>query len=57
MMKEIQDRHLEGPPRLAILDDQLDGLEVTREKLALELAAMGSHPDRRDRQDIGPSAS
>ncbi|UHS64308.1 recombinase family protein [Agrobacterium vaccinii] len=39
LMQQIQDRHAEGRPRLAILDDQLDGLEVTREQLALELAA------------------
>ncbi|WP_234936059.1 recombinase family protein [Agrobacterium rubi] len=39
LMKQIQDRHAEGRPRLAILDDQLDGLEVTREKPAFELAA------------------
>lgn len=38
-MQQIQDRHAEYRPRLAILDDQMDGLEVTREELALELAA------------------
>ncbi|CAN7388783.1 recombinase family protein [Pararhizobium sp. LjRoot255] len=38
LMQQIQDRHAEGRPRLAILDDQLDELEVTREKLVLELA-------------------
>ncbi|MDW9709549.1 recombinase family protein [Sinorhizobium meliloti] len=38
LMQQIQDRHTEGRPRLAILDDQLDELEITREKLVLELA-------------------
>lgn len=38
LMQQIQERHAEGRPRLAILDDQLDELEVTREKLGLELA-------------------
>ena len=38
LMQQIQDRHAEGRPRLAILDGQLDELEVTREKLVLELA-------------------
>jgi len=38
LMQQIHDRHAEGRPRLAILDDQLDELEVTREKLVLELA-------------------
>ncbi|QWW75472.1 recombinase family protein [Agrobacterium pusense] len=38
LMQQIQDRHADGRPRLAILDDQLDELEVTREKLVLELA-------------------
>jgi DNA invertase Pin-like site-specific DNA recombinase len=37
LMQLIQDRHADGRPRLAILDDQLDELEVTREKLVLEL--------------------
>ncbi len=36
--KQIHNRHAEGRPRLAILDDQLDELEVTREKRVLELA-------------------
>ncbi len=39
LMQQIQDRHAEGRPRLAILDDHLDELEVTREKLVMELAA------------------
>lgn len=39
LMQQIQDRHAQGRPRLANLDDQLGGLEVTREQLALELAA------------------
>ena len=38
LMQQIQDRHAEGRPRLAILDDQLDELEATREKLVMELA-------------------
>ncbi len=38
LMQQIQDRHADGRPRLAILDDQLDELEVTREALVLELA-------------------
>jgi DNA invertase Pin-like site-specific DNA recombinase/flagellar biosynthesis chaperone FliJ len=38
LMQQIQDRHAEGRPRLAILDDQLDDLEAAREKLAMELA-------------------
>ncbi|MCW0001348.1 recombinase family protein [Pararhizobium sp. YC-54] len=38
LMQQIHDRHTEGRPRLAILDDQLDELEVTREKLVQELA-------------------
>ncbi|KQY15118.1 hypothetical protein ASD31_06825 [Rhizobium sp. Root482] len=38
LMQQIQERHSEGRPRLAILDDQLDELEATREKLVLELA-------------------
>lgn len=38
LMQQIQERHSEGPPRLAILDDQLDELEAMREKLVLELA-------------------
>ncbi|MCV9961966.1 zinc ribbon domain-containing protein [Pararhizobium sp. BT-229] len=36
--RQIHDRHAEGRPRLAILDDQLNELEVAREKLVLELA-------------------
>jgi flagellar biosynthesis chaperone FliJ len=40
LMQQIQDRHAEGRPRLAILDDQLDELELTREKVASELAGM-----------------
>ncbi|MFA1676998.1 hypothetical protein ACDY97_30830, partial [Rhizobium mongolense] len=40
LMQKIHDRHAEGRPRLAILDDQLDELEVTREKLVLELATI-----------------
>ncbi len=43
-MQQIQDRHAEGRPRLAILDDQLDELEVTREKLVKELAATAEEP-------------
>jgi hypothetical protein len=39
LMQQIQDWYAEGRPRLAILDDQLDKLKVTREQLALELAA------------------
>ena len=39
LMQQIQDRHAEGRPRLAILDDHLDELEVNREKLVTELAA------------------
>ena len=42
LMQQIQDRHAEGRPRLAILDDQLDELEATRGKLVLELAGMGA---------------
>ncbi|WP_454284811.1 recombinase family protein [Rhizobium leguminosarum] len=38
LMQQIQDRHAEGRPRLAILDDHLDDLEITREKLVTELA-------------------
>ena len=38
LMQQIQERHSEGRPRLAILDDQLDELEAAREKLVLELA-------------------
>jgi DNA invertase Pin-like site-specific DNA recombinase len=38
LMQQIQDRHSENRPRLAILDDQLDELEVAREKLVVELA-------------------
>ncbi len=40
LMQQIQDRHAEGRPRLAILDDQLDELEVKREQLARELATV-----------------
>ncbi|MBW9075774.1 recombinase family protein [Agrobacterium deltaense] len=38
LMQQIQDRHAEGRPRLAILDDQLDDLEAAREALLGELA-------------------
>ncbi|MDH0116910.1 recombinase family protein, partial [Rhizobium pusense] len=44
LMQQIQDRQAEGRPRLAILDDQLDELEVTREKLVKELAATAEEP-------------
>ena len=44
IMQQIQDRHAEGRPRLAILDDLLDELEVTREKLVKELAATAEEP-------------
>ncbi len=44
LMQQIQDRHAEGRPRLAILDDQLDELEVTREKLVKELAGTTEQP-------------
>ncbi|MCC8934169.1 hypothetical protein [Rhizobium sp. 'Codium 1'] len=37
LAQQIQDRHAEGRPRLAILDDQLDELELKREQLAREL--------------------
>lgn len=37
-MQQIHDRHSEGRPRLEIPDDQLDELEITREKLVVELA-------------------
>jgi chaperonin cofactor prefoldin len=40
LMQQIQDRHAEGRPRLAILDDRLDELEVKREQLARELATV-----------------
>ncbi|WP_377295444.1 recombinase family protein [Rhizobium sp. SG2393] len=40
LMQQIQERTLEGRPRLAILDDQLDELEVTREKLVAERAGL-----------------
>ncbi|MGC4411185.1 MULTISPECIES: recombinase family protein [Rhizobium] len=40
LMQQIQDRHAEGRPRLAILDDQLDDLELKREQLARDLAAV-----------------
>jgi len=40
LMQQIQDRHAEGRPRLAILDDQLDELEAKREPLARELATV-----------------
>jgi uncharacterized protein YicC (UPF0701 family) len=39
LMQQIKERQAEGLPLLAILDDQLNQLEVTREQLALELAA------------------
>lgn len=39
-MQQIQDRHAEGRPRLAILDDQLDDLKVKRKQLARELATV-----------------
>ncbi|MDX0203826.1 recombinase family protein [Sinorhizobium meliloti] len=38
LVAQIHERHAEGRPRLAILDDQLDELEATREKLVTELA-------------------
>jgi hypothetical protein len=38
LMQQIQERHVEGRPRLAILDDQLDELEAARDKLVKELA-------------------
>lgn len=44
LMQQIQDRHTEGRPRLAILDDNLDDLEVAREKLVKELAATAEAP-------------
>ncbi|MBY5625909.1 recombinase family protein [Rhizobium leguminosarum] len=44
LMLQIQDRHAEGRPRLVILDDRLDELEVTREKLVKELAATAEEP-------------
>ena len=44
LMQQIQDRHAEGRPRLAILDDQLDELEVTLEKLVKELAGTAKEP-------------
>ncbi|RFZ86304.1 recombinase family protein [Shinella sp. WSJ-2] len=39
LMQQIRDRHAEGRPRLAILDDHLDELEVNRERLVMELSA------------------
>ena len=50
LMQQIQDRHAEGRPRLAILDDQLDELEVTREKLVREVAAV-EEPTAEDFQE------
>jgi SMC interacting uncharacterized protein involved in chromosome segregation len=41
LMQQIQNRHAEGRLRVAILDDQLDELEVKREQLARELATVG----------------
>lgn len=38
LIQQIQQRHAEGRPRLVILDDQLDGLAVTRGKPVMELA-------------------
>ncbi|MBY5436976.1 recombinase family protein [Rhizobium leguminosarum] len=40
IIQQISDRAAEGRPRLAALDDQLDELEATREKLAAELNAL-----------------
>ena len=40
LTEQPQDRHAEARPRLAILDDQLDELEVKREQLARELATV-----------------
>ncbi|QTK80482.1 Recombinase [Agrobacterium tumefaciens] len=44
LMQQIQNQQAEGRPRLAILDDQLDELEVTREKLVCELAGAAEEP-------------
>ncbi len=38
LAQQIRDRHAEGRPRLAILDDQFDELEAKREQLAREPA-------------------
>ncbi|MGR8965709.1 hypothetical protein [Rhizobium leguminosarum] len=40
IIQQISDHAAEGRPRLAALDDQLDELEATREKLAAELNAL-----------------
>jgi flagellar biosynthesis chaperone FliJ len=40
LMQQAEDRLAEGRPRLAILDDQLDELEVMREKVTLELMGL-----------------
>ncbi|UWU27664.1 hypothetical protein N2600_20240 [Rhizobium sp. WSM1274] len=40
IIQQISDRAAEGRPRLAALDDQLDELEATREKLAADLNAL-----------------
>ncbi|RSC38670.1 recombinase family protein [Agrobacterium sp. FDAARGOS_525] len=44
LMQQIQNRHTEGRPRLVILDDQLDELEITREKVVKELASIAEAP-------------
>lgn len=41
-MRQIHDRNAEGRSRLPILDDQLNDLEVAREKLVLELPNAGT---------------
>ncbi|EKJ95497.1 recombinase [Bradyrhizobium lupini HPC(L)] len=44
LMQQIQNRHTEGRPRLVILDDQLDELEITREKVVKELTSIAEAP-------------